>query len=59
VAETLKAIIVKLEHQSGIKTKWICLDNGTEFINSVIYAFCKQNGILYETTIPYMPEQME
>jgi hypothetical protein len=57
VAETLKMIIVKLEHQSGIKTKQICLDNGTEFINSVVYALCKQNGILHETTIPYMPEQ--
>jgi hypothetical protein len=41
VAETLKTIIVKLEHQSGIKTKQICSDNGTEFVNSVVYAFCK------------------
>jgi transposase InsO family protein len=56
-AETLKTIIVKLERQSGIKTKRICSDNGTEFVNSVIYAFCKQNGILHETTIPYTPEQ--
>jgi hypothetical protein len=57
VAETLKTIIVKLERQSGIKTKWICSDNGTEFVNSVIYAFCKRNGILHKTTIPYTPEQ--
>jgi hypothetical protein len=59
VAETLKTIIVKLECQSGIKTKQICSDNGTEFINSVVYAFCKRNGILHETTISYTPEQME
>jgi hypothetical protein len=57
VAETLKTIIVKLEHQSSIKTKWIRSDNVTEFVNSVVYAFCKWNGILHETTIPYMPEQ--
>jgi hypothetical protein len=31
VAETLKMIIVKLEHQSGIKTKWIrCKGNYQE-----------------------------
>jgi hypothetical protein len=57
VAETLKTIIVKLERQSGIKTKQIRSDNGTEFINSIIYAFCKRNGILHETTIPYTLEQ--
>jgi hypothetical protein len=56
VAKTLKTIIVKLERQSGIKTKQICLDSGTEFINSIIYAFCR-SGILHETTIPYTPEQ--
>jgi hypothetical protein len=36
VAKTLKTIIVKLEHQSGIKTKWIRSDNGTEFVNCIL-----------------------
>jgi hypothetical protein len=39
VAETLKTIIVKLECQSSNKTKRIHSDNGTEFVNSIIYTF--------------------
>jgi hypothetical protein len=57
VAKTLKIIIVKLECQASIKTKQIPSDNDTEFINSVIYAFCKGNEILHDTIIPYMPKQ--
>jgi hypothetical protein len=59
VAKTLKMIIVKLECQSGIKTKWIRSDNGTEFVNSVIYTFCKRNGILHKLQFPKPPSKME
>ena len=57
VASTLKDVVAMLERQSGLKLKRMRSDNGTEFVNSVIESFCRQNGILHETTVPYAPEQ--
>jgi hypothetical protein len=28
-----------------------------EFVNNVVHLFCWRNGIIHETTIPYMPEK--
>jgi len=46
-----------LERQSGLKVHCLCFDNGSEFVNKAMHTFCHHNGIIYETTIPYTPEQ--
>ena len=33
------------------------MDNGTEFVNSIMNKFCELNGIIHETTNPYRSEQ--
>jgi len=48
-------MIAMLERQSGLKVKRLQSDNGSEFINSTINKFCQQNGIIHETTLPYLP----
>jgi len=50
-------IVAILEHQSGLKACRLQSDNGSEFVNSMITQFCQKNGIIHETTIPYLPEQ--
>ena len=40
-----------------MKLKRIRSDNGMEFIKDILDNFCKRNGILHETTVPYWPEQ--
>ena len=45
-----------LERQTGNKLKAFRSDNGTEFTNSTLQEFFKQNGIIHETTVPYCPE---
>ncbi|GJY03526.1 putative RNA-directed DNA polymerase [Tanacetum coccineum] len=32
-------------------------DNGIEFVNNKMENFCKQNGIIHQTTCPYTPQQ--
>jgi len=46
-----------LEHQSDLKARRLRSDNGSEFVNSMMTQFCQKNGIIHETTIPYLPEQ--
>jgi len=46
-----------LERQSGLKVHHLCSDNGSEFVNEAMYTFFCHNSIVYETTIPYTPEQ--
>jgi len=50
-------ILVMFERQSGQKICRLCSDNGSEFINQTMAEFCRHNGIVHETTIPYTPEQ--
>ena len=50
-------ILVMFERQSGQKICRLCSDNGSEFINQTMAEFCRRNGIVHETTIPYTPEQ--
>ena len=54
---TVCNIVAMLEQQSGLKTHRLRSDNGTEFINTTMSQFCQQNGIIHETTVPYLPEQ--
>jgi hypothetical protein len=56
-AETLKTVAVRLERQSGKKLKHLRTDVGNEWLNKTVGDFCRRNGILHETTIPYTPEQ--
>ena len=46
-----------IEHQSGLKAHWLQSDNSSEFVNKTMEQFCWLNGIIHETTIPYLPEQ--
>jgi len=46
-----------LERQSGLKVRRLRSDNGSEFVNEAMHTFCRCNGIIHETTIPYTPEQ--
>ena len=54
-ATALKEVITLLEWQSGMKTKKIHTDNGSEFVNPT--SNNRRNGIVHETTTLYMPEQ--
>jgi len=57
VGVTVCDVLAMLERQSGLKVRRLCSDNGSEFVNDAINTFCRRNGIIYETTIPYIPEQ--
>jgi len=50
-------IVAMLERQSGLKARRLRSDNESEFVNSMMTQFCQKNGIIHETTIPYLPEQ--
>jgi GAG-pre-integrase domain/Integrase core domain len=53
----LKETVAMLEQQSGKLLKRIRCDNGTEFTKNLIDSFCRHNGVILETTVPYSPEQ--
>jgi len=52
---TVRDVIAILEHQSGLKVKRLQSNNSLEFINSTMNKFCQHNGIIHETTLPYLP----
>jgi hypothetical protein len=56
-AKTLKTVVVRLERQSGKKLKRLRTDVGNEWLNKTVGDFCRRNGILHETTVPYTPKQ--
>ena len=53
----VRNVIAMLEQQSGLKTHRIHSNNGSEFVNSTMDQFCQRNGIIYEMTVPYLPQQ--
>lgn len=57
VAKATKDTLILLQNQSGCKVQRLRCDNGTEFVNADLMAFCKDNGIKLETTVRYTPEQ--
>ena len=56
-ASAVKATITLLENQTGHRVQRLRCDNGTEYINSELEAFCRSKGIKLETTVRYTPEQ--
>jgi len=50
-------VITMLKRQSGLKAHCICSNNGSEFVNSTMDQFYQCNGIIHETTVPYLSQQ--
>ena len=57
VGVTVRDVLAMLERQSRLKVRHLRSDNGSEFVNNAMNTFCRCNGIIHETTIPYTPEQ--
>ena len=56
-AEIIKNHITQLERQFDLPVKIIRSDNGTEFKNHVLDAFCSNKGIARQYSVPRTPEQ--
>lgn len=56
-AAAVKGKLQLLQNQSGYKVQRLRCDNGSEFINADLKAFCQDHGIKLETTVSYTPEQ--
>ncbi|KAJ9523614.1 hypothetical protein QJQ45_007311 [Haematococcus lacustris] len=57
VPDCIITVIQQLETQSGSKCKAIRTDNGSEYVNKTVQAFCNSKGILHQHSAPYSPEQ--
>jgi hypothetical protein len=55
--ETLKRILRQAQNEFGLRIKKIRSDNGTEFKNTQIEGFLKEEGIKHEFSSPYTPQQ--
>jgi hypothetical protein len=55
--ETLKRYLRQAQNEFGLRIKKIRSDNGTEFKNSQIEGFLKEEGIKHEFSSPYTPQQ--
>jgi transposase InsO family protein len=55
--ETLKGFLRRTQNEFGLRIKKIRSDNGTEFKNSRIEGFLKEEGIKHEFSSPYTPQQ--
>lgn len=50
-------IFVIVAQSIGHRVSVVRSDNGTEFINAELRKFLEQNGIRYQKSVPYTPEQ--
>ncbi|MFS7939141.1 putative RNA-directed DNA polymerase [Helianthus anomalus] len=57
VFENLKYFYELVLTQFKKKVKMFRSDNGTEFINNQMNVFCKQKGIIHQTSCSYTPQQ--
>ncbi|KAJ0536362.1 putative RNA-directed DNA polymerase [Helianthus annuus] len=57
VFENLKYFYELVLTQFKRKVKMFRSDNGTEFINNQMVEFCKQKGIIHQTSCSYTPQQ--
>jgi transposase InsO family protein len=55
--ETLKRFSRRAQNEFGLRIKKIRSNNGTEFKNSQIEGFLEEEGIKYEFSSPYTPQQ--
>jgi hypothetical protein len=55
--ETLKGFLRRAQNEFGLRIKKIRSDSGTEFKNSQIEGFLKEEGIKHEFSSPYTPQQ--
>jgi transposase InsO family protein len=55
--ETLKRFLRRDQNEFGLRIKRIRIDNGTEFKNSQIEWFLREEGIKHEFSSPYTPQQ--
>jgi transposase InsO family protein len=55
--ETLNGFLRRAQNKFGLRIKKIRSDNGTEFKNSQIEGFLKEEGIKHEFSSPYTPQQ--
>jgi transposase InsO family protein len=55
--ETLKIFLRQAQNEFRLRIKKIRSDNGTEFKNSQIEGFLKEEGIKHEFSSPYTPQQ--
>jgi transposase InsO family protein len=55
--ETLKGFLRRAQNEFGLRIKKIRSDNATEFKNSQIEGFLKEEGIKHEFSSPYTPQQ--
>jgi transposase InsO family protein len=55
--ETLKGFLRRAQNEIGLRIKKIRSDNETEFKNSQIEGFRKDEGIKHEFSSPYTPQQ--
>jgi hypothetical protein len=55
--ETLKGFLRQAQNKFRLRIKKIRSDNGTEFKNSQIEGFLKEEGIKHEFSSPYTPQQ--
>ena len=47
----------QVENQTGIKVKYLRIDNGCEYRNGKFLQFCKNEGITRHFTVPKTPQQ--
>jgi putative transposase len=53
----MKQHLTYLEKDCENKPKKIRVDNGKEYVNDELKAWCKDRGIDLQITVPYSPEQ--
>lgn len=56
-AMAVQSALNMLENQIDVRTKRLRCDNGSEYINAGLKAYCESKGIKMETTVRYTPEQ--
>jgi hypothetical protein len=56
-AAAVQSALNMLENQIDGRTKRLRCDNGSEYINAGLKAYCESKGIKLETTVRYTPEQ--
>ncbi|THH14153.1 hypothetical protein EW146_g6143 [Bondarzewia mesenterica] len=53
----VKAFVSWIKTQTSRPVRYLCTDNGIEFVNEAWKEWCRGKGIIYETSTPYSPSQ--